>query len=223
MSDLSLKFGRPPLPKAEVPPELTAEEHLAALCGAGLQRLYPADAEEPRNRLEYELDVVRQTGFADYILVVNDFAQHARRLGIRMAIRGSAAASIILYCLGVTEIDPLEHLLVFERFLNVERREMPDVDIDFAEDRRDEMIRYAAEKYGHDRVAQIITFGTLGAKASIRDVGRALGMTYADVDRVARLVPAMPPSFGVMTIDKALQEGPDLKQLYEADPTIAKL
>ena len=151
--------------------------------------------------------MVRQTGFADYILVVNDFAQHARRLGIRMAIRGSAAASIILYCLGVTEIDPLEHRLVFERFLNVERREMPDVDIDFAEDRRDEMIRYAAEKYGHDRVAQIITFGTLGAKASIRDVGRALGMTYADVDRVARLVPAMPASFGVMTIDKALEEG----------------
>ena len=106
-----------------------------------------------------------------------------------MAVRGSAAACIILYCLGVTDIDPLEHRLVFERFLNLERREMPDVDLDFADDRRDEMIRYAAEKYGHDRVAQIITFGTLGAKAAIRDVGRALGMTYADVDRVARLVP----------------------------------
>jgi len=214
MCDLSLEFGRLHLPKAEVPPGLTAEEHLAALCREGLGRLYEPGAEDPRVRLEYELDVVRQTGFADYILVVNDFAQHARKLGIRMAIRGSAAASIILYCLGVTEIDPLEHLLVFERFLNVERREMPDVDIDFAEDRRDEMIRYAAEKYGHDRVAQIITFGTLGAKASIRDVGRALGMTYADVDRVARLVPAMPPSFGVMTIDKALQEGAELREAY---------
>src|SRR3990170_702126 len=215
MCDLSLEFGRLHLPKAEVPPGTTAEEHLAALCHEGLTRLYDPDAEEPRTRLEYELDVVRQTGFADYILVVNDFAQHARRLGIRMAIRGSAAASIILYCLGVTEIDPLENRLVFERFLNVERREMPDVDIDFAEDRRDEMIRYAAEKYGHDRVAQIITFGTLGAKASIRDVGRALGMTYAEVDRVVRLVPTMPASFGVMTIEKALEESADLRGGYE--------
>ncbi|MEK7248422.1 MAG: DNA polymerase III subunit alpha, partial [Chloroflexota bacterium] len=133
------------------------------------------------------------------------------------------AASIILYCLGVTDIDPLEHRLVFERFLNIERKEMPDVDMDFAEDRRDEMIRYAAERYGRDRVAQIITFGTLGAKASIRDTGRALGMSYADVDRVARLVPVMPASFGTMTIERALKEGPDLKQLYEADPTIAQL
>ena len=149
-------------------------------------------------------------------------AQHARQQGIQMALRGSAAASIILYCLGVTDIDPLEHRLVFERFLNIERKEMPDVDMDFAEDRRDEMIRYAAERYGHDRVAQIITFGTLGAKASIRDVGRALGMSYADVDRVARLVPVMPASFGTMTIERALKEGPDLKQLYEADPTIAE-
>jgi len=215
MCDLSLEFGRLHLPKAEVPPGTSAEEHLAALCHEGLRRLYDPGTEEPRVRLEYELDVVRQTGFADYILVVNDFAQHARRLGVRMAIRGSAAASIILYCLGVTEIDPLEHRLVFERFLNVERREMPDVDIDFAEDRRDEMIRYAAEKYGHDRVAQIITFGTLGAKASIRDVGRALGMTYADVDHVARLVPAMPASFGLMTIDKALEEGAELREAYE--------
>ncbi len=230
------------LPKAEVPPGTTAEEHLADLCRQGLARLYPSPAsdgsgqapstgsgqarsaaEDPRNRLEYELEVVRQTGFADYILVVNDFAQYAHDRGIRMAIRGSAAASIILYCLGVTEIDPLEHRLVFERFLNVERREMPDVDIDFAEDRRDEMIRYAAEKYGRDRVAQIITFGTLGARASLRDVGRALGMTYADVDRVVRLVPTMPPSFGVMTIEKALEEGPELRQIYEDDAKIGEL
>ncbi len=222
MCDLTLEFGRLHLPTAEVPPGTSAEEHLAALCRDGLARLYGDGAEEARVRLEYELDVVRQTGFADYILVVNDFAQHARSRGIRMAIRGSAAASIILYCLGVTEIDPLEHKLVFERFLNVERREMPDVDIDFAEDRRDEMIRYAAEKYGHDRVAQIITFGTLGVKASIRDVGRALGMTYADVDRVARLVPAMPASFGMMTIEKALEEGAEFREAYE-DAQIRKL
>ncbi len=223
MCGLNMEFGRSRLPKADVPPGVASDDHLARLCFEGLARRYPGEPEEARRRLEYELDVVRQTGFADYILVVHDFAQHARRTGILMAVRGSAAASIILYCLGVTDIDPLEHRLVFERFLNVERREMPDVDLDFAEDRRDEMIRYAAEKYGHDRVAQIITFGTLGAKASIRDTGRALGMTYADVDRVARLVPTMPASFGNMTIEKAFQEGPEFKQLYEADPAIAKL
>jgi DNA polymerase-3 subunit alpha len=211
------------LPKADVPPGLSADEHLSRLCLEGIARRYPGEADEAGRRLDYELEVVRQAGFADYILVVHDFSQYARERGILMAVRGSAAASIILYVLGVTDIDPLEHWLVFERFLNVERREMPDVDLDFAEDRRDEMIRYAAEKYGHDRVAQIITFGTLGAKASIRDVGRALGMSYADVDRVARLVPVMPASFGAMTIEKALDESPDFKELYEADEQIAKL
>jgi DNA polymerase III subunit alpha len=223
MCDLNLEFGMVRLPRAGVPPGESADQHLARLCAEGLARRYPDPSGEPRSRLDYELDVVRQTGFADYILVVHDFAREARERGILMAVRGSAAASIILYNLDVTDIDPLEHKLVFERFLNVERREMPDVDIDFAEDRRDEMIRYAAEKYGHDRVAQIITFGTLGAKASIRDVGRALGMSYADVDRVARLVPTMPASFGTMTIDKAFEESPEFKELYRADEQISKL
>jgi DNA polymerase-3 subunit alpha len=223
MCELNLEFGRLRIPEAEVPPGQTSDEYLASRCNDGLGERYPQQPQEAVERLEYELDVIRQTGFADYILVVADFAQYAREREILMAVRGSAAASIVLYCLGVTDIDPLEHRLVFERFLNVERREMPDVDLDFAEDRRDEMIRYAAEKYGHDRVAQIITFGTLGAKASIRDVGRALGMTYADVDRVARLVPVMPASFGVMTIEKAFEEGPDFRELYQADPTITKL
>jgi DNA polymerase-3 subunit alpha len=223
MCDLEIEFGQPRLPKADVPPGVSSDKHLGRLCREGLARLYPGNRDGAEERLEYELDVVRQTGFADYILIVADFAQYARRNGILMAVRGSAAASVILYTLGVTEIDPLEHRLVFERFLNIERREMPDVDLDFAENRRDEMIRYASEKYGYDRVAQIITFGTLGAKASIRDTGRALGMSYADVDRVARLVPTMPASFGVMTIDKAFEEGPEFKQLYEADSTIKKL
>jgi DNA polymerase-3 subunit alpha len=221
--ELDLEFGKVSLPTADVPSGVSADENLSRLCAEGLARRYAEGSEEPRARLDYELDVVRQTGFADYILVVHDFAREARERGILMAVRGSAAASIILYTLGVTDIDPLEYRLVFERFLNVERREMPDVDLDFAEDRRDEMIRYAAEKYGHDRVAQIITFGTLGAKASIRDVGRALGMSYADVDRVARLVPMMPASFGAMTIEKAFEEGPEFKQLYDADPAITKL
>ncbi len=223
MCDIEIEFGRPRLPRADVPPGVSSDEHLASLCREGLRRLYPDEPEEAERRLDYELDVVRQTGFADYILIVADFAHYAREKGILMAVRGSAAASVILYTLSVTDIDPLEHRLVFERFLNVERREMPDVDLDFAEDRRDEMIRYASETYGYDRVAQIITFGTLGAKASIRDTGRALGMSYADVDRVARLVPTMPASFGVMTIDKAFEEGPEFKQLYQADPSITKL
>ncbi|MCH7808964.1 MAG: DNA polymerase III subunit alpha [Chloroflexi bacterium] len=223
MCDLTLEFGHIRIPQAQVPQGRTSDEHLDDLCREGLRRRYPGEPEEAVRRLEYELDVVRQTGFADYILCVQDFAQHAHEQGIQMALRGSAAASIALYCLDVTDIDPLEHRLVFERFLNVERKEMPDVDMDFAEDRRDEMIRYAAERYGHDRVAQIITFGTLGAKASIRDVGRALGMSYGDVDRVARLVPSMPASFGTMTIDAALKEGADLKQVYQTDPVIAKL
>ena len=223
MCDLNLEFGRVQLPRAEIPAGFSADEHLSRLCLEGLARRYPSEADEARRRLDYELDVVAQTGFADYILVVHDFSQYARERCILMAVRVSAAASIILYVLGVTDIDPLEHRLVFERFLNVERREMPDVDLDFAEDRRDEMIRYAAEKYGHDRVAQIITFGTLGAKASIRDVGRALGMSYADVDRVARLVPVMPASFGTMTIEKAFEESSEFKDLYEADEQIAKL
>jgi len=227
MCDLELEFGRPHLPEADVPPGLSADEYLAQLCHEGLARLYPStrsgqvpqDSDEVRRRLEYELSVVQQTGFAHYILVVHDFAQFARRQEILMAVRGSAAASIILYCLGVTDIDPLEHRLVFERFLNVERREMPDVDLDFADDRRDEMIRYAAEKYGSDRVAQIITFGTMGAKAAIRDVGRALGMTYADVDRVARLVPAALH----MSIERALSENAELRSIYEADDQVQRL
>jgi DNA polymerase-3 subunit alpha len=227
MCDLELEFGRPHLPEADVPPGLSADDYLAQLCHEGLAQLYPStrsgqvpqDSDEVRRRLEYELSVVQQTGFAHYILVVHDFAQFARRQGILMAVRGSAAASIILYCLGVTDIDPLEHRLVFERFLNVERREMPDVDLDFADDRRDEMIRYAAEKYGSDRVAQIITFGTMGAKAAIRDVGRALGMTYADVDRVARLVPAALH----MSIERALSENAELRSIYEADDQVQRL
>ncbi|MFQ5472342.1 MAG: DNA polymerase III subunit alpha, partial [Dehalococcoidia bacterium] len=223
MCELDMEFGRLRIPNADLPAGTTSDEHLARECATGLAKRYAGDQTEARERLDYELEVIKQTGFADYILIVADFSRHARAEGILMAVRGSAAASIVLYCLGVTDIDPLKHRLVFERFLNVERREMPDVDLDFAEDRRDEMIRYAAEKYGYDRVAQIITFGTLGAKASIRDTGRALGMTYADVDRAARLVPNMPPSFGVMTIDKALKEGPEFRELYQADPAMTKL
>ncbi|MCS7276761.1 MAG: DNA polymerase III subunit alpha [Dehalococcoidia bacterium] len=223
LCDLELEFGQLHIPPADVPPGITAEEHLARLCYQGLEQRYGRDKQAARRRLEYELDVIRRTGFTNYILVVYDIARYARERGIFMGVRGSAAASVVLYCLGVTDIDPIEHRLVFERFIHDQRREMPDVDLDFAEDRRDEMIRYAAQKYGADRVAQIITFGTLGAKASLRDVGRALGWSYADVDRVVRMVPTLPPSFGPMTIDRALEESPQLRQAYEDDPQVRRL
>jgi DNA polymerase-3 subunit alpha len=220
---LELEFGQLHIPPADVPPGLTPEEHLARLCYQGLEQRYGRDNGAARQRLEYELEVIRRTGFTNYILVVYDIARYARERGIFMGVRGSAAASVVLYCLGVTDIDPIEHRLVFERFIHDQRREMPDVDLDFAEDRRDEMIQYAAQKYGADRVAQIITFGTLGAKASLRDVGRALGWSYADVDRVVRMVPTLPPSFGPMTIERALEEGPQLRQAYEEDPQVRRL
>src|SRR3990172_5912144 len=217
--DLTLEFGRLHLPDVDVPTGVSPDEHLANLARAGLEQRYSPVPDDVRRRLQYELDVVRETGFANYILVVHDFAQFARRHGIAMGVRGSAAASLILHCLGVTDIDPLAYGLVFERFLNVERREMPDVDLDFADDRRDEVLRYAAEKYGHDHVPHIITFGTLGAKAAIRDVGRALGMTYGEADRVARLVPAVLN----MSIARALEESPELRLAYEADEKVQRL
>ncbi|MGB2694390.1 MAG: DNA polymerase III subunit alpha [Dehalococcoidia bacterium] len=217
--DLKLEFGRLHLPDADLPPGVSPDEHLANLSRAGLERRYSDITDDVRARLQYELDVVRETGFANYILVVYDFAQFARTNGIAMGVRGSAAGSLILYCLGVTDVDPLEHRLVFERFLNPERREMPDVDLDLADDRRDEVFRYAAAKYGEDHVAQIITFGTLGAKAALRDTGRALGMTYGDTDRVARLVPAALN----MTIERALDESTELHAVYEADTQVRKL
>jgi DNA polymerase-3 subunit alpha len=151
--------------------------------------------------------------------VVKEIADYAREKGIRMGVRGSAAASLVLYSLSVTDIDPVANNLVFERFLNIERREMPDVDFDFADDRRDEMIRFAYERYGQDRVAQIITFGTLGAKAAIRDVGRALGLTYADTDRVARLV----PNALHITLAEALEQSAEMKDAVQADPKVRRL
>ncbi|MBI4300972.1 MAG: DNA polymerase III subunit alpha, partial [Chloroflexi bacterium] len=219
MCKLNLDFGHLHLPEVPTPAGKTADEHLSDLCWAGLSQRYPQASEEIKKRLAYELDVVRQTQFADYFLVVADIAAYARKHKILFGVRGSAAASLALYCLGVTTVDPLAHRLVFERFLNVERREMPDIDLDFQDDRRDEVIAYVAQTYGHDRVAQIITFGTLGAKAAIRDVGRALGMAYSDVDRVARLVP---PALN-MTIDRALAESPEFNTIYSQDEAVQHL
>lgn len=217
--ELDLEFGRLHLPDPDLPPGVSANEHLANLARAGLRRRYAHISDEIERRLEYELDVVRQTGFSAYILIVGDFARTARERGIPFGVRGSAAASIILYCLGITDIDPIASRLVFERFLNIERREMPDVDMDFADDRREEMIRYTAERYGPDRVAQIITFGTLGAKAALRDVGRALGRPYSEVDPVVRLV----PNALHMTIDRALTESNELRSAYDNEHSVREL
>jgi len=188
MCQLELEFGRLHLPEIDLPEDKTPDQFLADLCKQGLHQYYPKPSPEVERRLDYELEVINKTQFANYFLVVWDIISFAKKNGILFGVRGSAAASIALHCLGITEVDPIEHELVFERFLNLERQEMPDIDLDFEDERRDEVISYVSQKYGKDHVAQIITFGTLGARAALRDVGRALGMPYSDVDRVARLM-----------------------------------
>jgi DNA polymerase-3 subunit alpha len=217
--DLELEFGRLHLPEPELPPGVTAHEHLEQLCWEGLRRRLPHVGAAGDERLRYELEVVEATGFTNYMHVVREIAMFARGQGMRIGVRGSAAASLILYCLGVTDIDPLKANLVFERFLNLERPEAPDVDFDLPDERREEVLRFVANRYGADRVAQIITFGTLGAKAAVRDVGRALGMGYADVDRVARLI----PNALHMTLERAMNESSELRQIYDADSQVRNL
>jgi len=219
MCNLKLEFGRLHLPEIELPEGKTADQFLADLCYEGQPQYYPEPTSEIKQRLDYELEVIRRTEFANYFLVVWDIISFAKKQNILFGVRGSAAASIILHCLGITAVDPIENKLVFERFLNLERQEMPDIDLDFEDDRRDEVISYVSQKYGQDHVAQIITFGTLGAKAALRDVGRALGMPYIDVDRVARLVPFAPG----MTLERALNENSELSSIYHEDAIVRNL
>ncbi len=217
--NLEMEFGRLHLPEPEIPPNYTPHSYLTHLSREGMNLKYPFADEAVKARVQYELDVIEKTGFTNYFLVVHDIAEFCKRAGIMLGVRGSAAASIILYVLDVTFIDPLANRLVFERFLHVDRKEPPDVDLDIPDNRRDEVIKYVAERYGHDHVAQIISFGTMKAKAAIRDVGRALGMSYGDVDRVARVV----PSTLDMTLEKALEESPELATLYETDGRVREL
>jgi DNA polymerase-3 subunit alpha len=219
MCSLKLEFGRLHLPEVDLPAGKSADQFLAELCHQSLSQHYPNPTPEIKERLDYELEVIKQTQFANYLLVVWDIISFAKERGILFGVRGSAAASIILHCLGITEVDPIKNKLVFERFLNLERQEMPDIDLDFEDARRDEVIAYVAQKYGQDHVAQIITFGTLGARAALRDVGRALGMAYSDVDRVARLVPFRPG----MTLQRALDENNELRTIYEEDKIVRNL
>jgi len=216
---LKLEFGRLHLPEIDLPQGVSADQFLADLCHHNLPQYYLNPTPEIRERLDYELEVIRKTQFANYFLVVWDIISFAKKQGVLYGVRGSAAASIVLHCLGITEVDPVENKLVFERFLNLERKEMPDIDLDFEDARRDEVIAYVTQKYGQDHVAQIITFGTLGARAALRDTGRALGMSYADADRVARLVPFRPG----MTLERAMEENSELRAIYEEDKIVRNL
>ncbi len=211
--EVRLDFGVTLLPNYPAPDGMTSMEYLRRLCTQGLNKRIASPSKEVVDRLEYELEVVEKTDFADYFLVVWDIFNFVNREGILSAVRGSAGASLILYCLEVTQINPLEHRLVFERFLNVERIEMPDIDMDFQDDRREEVIRYCVERYGREHVAQIITFGTLGARAALRDVARALNLGAPAGDRLARLIPQR---LGI-TLDASLNEVQDLARLRQDD------
>ena len=214
MCSLDLGFRGYHLPEFPIPPGFTPDTYLESLCREGVQRRYGHVSGEVAARLAYELDVIKGMGFANYFLVVWDFIRFAREQGILVGPgRGSSAGSIVTYSLGITALDPLEYDLIFERFLNPSRISMPDIDIDFADDRRDEVIDYVVSKYGDDRVAQIVTFGTLAAKAAVRDVGRAMGRSFAETDRVAKLIPVGPG----ITIDGALTKVPELRAIYEGE------
>jgi DNA polymerase III subunit alpha len=220
MCNLDLGFKGYHLPAFPVPPGFTADTYLEKLCTTGVIERYGHAGGEVGERLAYELDVIRGMGFANYFLVVWDFVRFAKERGILVGPgRGSAAASIVTYSLGITALDPLQYDLIFERFLNPSRISMPDIDIDFADDRRDEVIDYVVEKYGADRVAQIVTFGTLAAKAAVRDVGRAMGRSFNETDRVAKLIPVGPG----ITIESALTKVPELRGLYENDDSVREL
>ena len=218
--EVEIEFGKTKLPKYEVPEGYDSWTYLLHLCNEGLVKRYGNEAETHRERLDYELGVIKRMGYVDYFLIVWDFINYAKQNGIAVGPgRGSGAGSIVAYSLSITDIDPIRYNLLFERFLNPERVSMPDIDVDFCFERRQEVIDYVVRKYGKDKVVQIVTFGTLAAKAVIRDVGRVLDMPYADVDRVAKLVPN---ELGI-TLDKALKESQDFKAMYESDESVKHL
>ncbi len=218
--NLELEFGKPHLPRFEAPEGSTQEQFLHTLCHEGLARRYPTVNDTLLKRLEHELRVIEQAGYTSYFLIVWDFVRFAKERGIPVGPgRGSAAGSLASYCLGITDIDPLKYDLLFERFLNPQRVTLPDIDIDFCYERRQEVIDYVIKKYGQTCVAQIITFGTMQAKAVVRDVGRVMKMSYADVDRLAKLIPNEPD----ISLSRALAETPELAQLYRTNEQIRQL
>ena len=217
---VEIEFGVTKLPKYDVPDGYTSWEYLQKLCYEGLEKRYGDPSEELKERLSYELETIHQMGYVDYFLIVWDFIKYAKDHGISVGPgRGSAAGSIVSYCLEITTIDPIRYQLLFERFLNPERVTMPDIDVDFCYERRQEVIDYVTRKYGKDCVAQIVTFGTLAARGVIRDVGRVMDLPYAYVDSISKMIPQ---ELGI-TIDKALKMNPDLKKLYDTDETVTNL
>ena len=215
--EVNIEFGVTKLPRFDVPEGYTAWEYLNKLCREGLERLYDPVTEELKERLDYELNTIRTMGYVDYFLIVWDFIKFARDHEIMVGPgRGSAAGSLVSYTLGITQLDPMRYQLLFERFLNPERVTMPDIDVDFCFERRQEVIDYVTRKYGKDRVVQIVTFGTLAARGVIRDVGRVLDMPYAQVDSIAKMIPTELN----ITIDKALTMNHELKELYESDDEV---
>ena len=213
-------FNQYHLPSFPVPEGFTDESYFRKLCYDGFAERYPSAPEEYVERLEYEIGVISRMGYVNYYLIVWDFIRYAKENGIPVGPgRGSGAASIVAYCMHITEVDPMKYALIFERFLNPERVSMPDFDTDFCQERRGEVIDYVMRKYGADHVAQIATFGTMAARGAIRDVGRALNFTYAETDVVAKLVPTTLH----ITLDEALKTSPQLKELYDGDERVKKL
>ncbi|MEE1086165.1 MAG: DNA polymerase III subunit alpha [Schaedlerella sp.] len=218
--EVEIEFGVTKLPKFDVPDGMTSWEYLNKLCYEGLERNYGTPTQELKDRLNYELNTIKNMGYVDYFLIVWDFIKYGRDHGIAVGPgRGSAAGSIVSYCLGITNIDPIRYQLLFERFLNPERVTMPDIDVDFCFERRPEVIDYVVRKYGKDRVVQIVTFGTLAARGVIRDVGRVMDLPYAFVDNIAKMIPQELN----ITIDKALKANGELRRLYEEDEQVKNL
>ena len=218
--NVEIEFGVTKLPKYDVPEGYDAWSYLNKLCEDGFAERYPEDDGSLKERLHYELDVIHSMGYVDYFLIVWDFIHFAKSHGIMVGPgRGSAAGSIVAYCLAITDIDPVKYQLIFERFLNPERVSMPDIDVDFCFERRQEVIDYVVEKYGKDRVVQIVTFGTLAAKGVVRDVGRVLDLPYAKCDTIAKMIPG---DLG-MTLEKALKASPDLRNAYNEDEEVKYL
>jgi DNA polymerase-3 subunit alpha len=223
MCQVELEFGRPHLPVFPVPEGHTPQSYLRLLCEEGLRRRYGDRAGNPeiRQRLEHELAIIHPMGFDTYFLIVWDLCRAARERDIWYNARGSAGGSIVAYCLDITRVDPLTNHLIFERFLNPGRVTMPDIDLDFPDDRRAEMIEYALQKYGQENVAQIITFGTMGARAAVRDVGRVMDIPLSEVDRIAKLIPSIPGK--PTSIAEALEGVPELAELYRTTPYVRQL
>ena len=217
---VEIEFGVTKLPKFDVPEGYTSWEYLNELCFKGLEERYQPVTEELKERLNYELSTIKNMGYVDYFLIVWDFIRYARDHDIMVGPgRGSAAGSLVAYTLGITQLDPIRYDLLFERFLNPERVSMPDIDVDFCFERRQEVIDYVRRKYGDDCVVQIVTFGTLAARGVIRDVGRVMDLPYAQVDTIAKMIPQELN----ITIDKALKMNPELKKTYEDQPEIHDL